>query len=77
MSESILVSEGDFYFFFNSKMRVFCRENQPNPFILFSEIVAVIFHSLKSAFISLLGALKDKFEVFIWFVCILTRKIDM
>lgn len=74
--ESILVSEG-FGFFFNLKIRCFCIQNQPNHFILCSEIVAAICHSLKSAFISLLGALKVKSQIFIWFVCILIGKIDI
>lgn len=74
ISESILVSE---VFFFYLKIRCFCIQNQPNHFILCSEIVAAIYHSLKSAFISLVGALKVKSQIFIWFVCILIGKIDI
>lgn len=52
-------------------------QNQPNHFILCSEIVTAIFHSLKAVFISLLGDLKVKSQVFISFVCILIGKIDI
>ena len=46
-----------------------------NHFIWCSEITAAILHSWKSIFISLFGDLKDKSQVFLWFVCRLTGKI--
>lgn len=72
MSVSILIQEGDFFIW----RLVFCT-CKTNLIILFSEIATAISHSLRWAFISLWGALKDKSQAFIWFVCILIRTIGM